>query len=72
MCIFRRFGRVCPEINYVRVMDVDEKAWYVADDGQEYHGSVLRHVGIRPVFTGYQGQRPGDAASMVLHLTRKK
>ncbi len=72
VCIFRRFGRVCPEINYVRVMDVDEKAWYVADDGKEYHGSVLRHVGIRPVFTGYQGQRPGDAASMVLHLTRKK
>lgn len=72
VCIFRRFARMGAEFNYVRVMDIDENAWYVDDNGREYHGSVLRHVGIRANFVDENGKRAEDAASMVVHLTRKK
>ena len=44
---------------------------YVDQDGKEYHGSLLRHAGIRPVFVGPSAKHMEDAASQVLHLKAK-
>ena len=64
VCIFRRYASANPEHPYIHVMDVDEHARYQDAEGRVWHGGVMRHVGILPVF----GE--SDAASMVLHLTR--
>ncbi|MBR6570658.1 MAG: alpha-galactosidase [Clostridia bacterium] len=64
VCIFRRYAEANAEHTYIRVMDVDENACYKDDEGRLWHGGVLKHVGILPVFGD------SDAASMVMHLTR--
>lgn len=67
MCLFRRFARANPENAFIRIMDVDENAWYEDDDGVRYHGSALRRIGLPAVFPN-----GGDASSRIFHLHRKK
>jgi len=64
VCIFRRYAEANPEHAYIPIMDVDENAAYRDDEGRIWHGGMLKHLGIQPVF----GE--SDAASMVVHLTR--
>ena len=67
VCLFRRFARANPENAFVRVMDVDEKAWYADQDGVRYHGSALRRIGLPLEFPN-----GGDASSRIFHLRRVK
>ena len=71
VCMFRRYAQANSENVLFRLRDVDETRWYTDQDGRMYHGSVLRHVGLCPVFQGPNARRMEDAASQVLYLRAK-
>ena len=71
VCLFRRYAAANSPMQFVKIPDIDEKRWYVDQDGREYHGSVLKHVGVRPVFEGPGAKRMEDAASVIFHLKAK-
>ena len=71
VCMFRRYAQANSENVLIRLRDVDETRWYTDQDGRMYHGSVLRHVGLCPVFQGPNARRMEDAASQVLYLRAK-
>ena len=64
-CLFRRYARANAEDSFIRLRDVDETCWYVDDQGKRYHGSALKHVGLKADFEGMP-----DAASLVFHLKK--
>lgn len=64
ICLFRRYIHANEENKFVRIRDVDEKAWYKDTDGQMYHGSALKNIGILPKFP------LGDGSSQMIRLHR--
>jgi len=66
VCMFRRYAEAMAPTAFVRVMDVDEKAWYQDAAGNSYHGSALRRIGLQP---GFRDGRE-DASSRLVYLKR--
>ena len=62
ICLFRRYIHANEENCFIRIRDVDENSWYADENGQRYHGSVLKAIGILPKFP------LGDGVSQILKL----
>lgn len=71
ICLFRRYAGANSAMQFIKILDIDENRWYVDQEGQQYHGSVLKHVGVRPVFAGPGAKAMEDAASQIIHLKAK-
>ena len=64
VCMFRRYAHANDGNVFVRLQDVDVNSVYEDEEGNRYHGSALKQIGLIPKFPF------GDAASQILKLRR--